>query len=127
MKNIHKNICLVAISLLGHSAFAQKNVSEQVNVVRSYKPILAEALRINTNPEIKTDLVQIAPLTYQTLIFGLDSLTKTSAIEAEKMKSESITKIYPVYLRMAGGNYASSLVDLYWNNLRSKDIQTGFA
>jgi hypothetical protein len=127
MKNIHKNICLVAISLLGHSAFAQKNVSEQVNVVRSYKPILAEALRINTNPEIKTDMVQIAPLTYQTLIFGLDSLTKTSPIAAEKMKSESITKIYPVYLRMAGGNYASSLVDLYWNNLRSKDIQTGFA
>jgi hypothetical protein len=102
MKNIHKNICLVAISLLGHSAFAQKNVSEQVNVVRSYKPILAEALRINTNPEIKTDLVEIAPLTYQTLIFGLDSLTKTSAIEAEKMKSESITKIYPVYLRKQG-------------------------
>ena len=83
MKNIHKNICLVAISLLGHSAFAQKNVSEQVNVVRSYKPILAEALRINTNPEIKTDMVQIAPLTYQTLIFGLDSLTKTSNEQAQ--------------------------------------------
>ena len=68
MKNLAKNILFFTLATLSHSAFAQKNVSEQVNVVRSYKPILAEALRINTNPEIKTDLVQIEPLNYQKII-----------------------------------------------------------
>ncbi|MEN9369935.1 MAG: hypothetical protein RI952_800 [Bacteroidota bacterium] len=127
MKNLAKNILFFTLATLSHSAFAQKNVSEQVNVVRSYKPILAEALRINTNPEIKTDLVQIEPLNYQKIIFGLDSLTKTSPVEAEKMKSESITKIYPAYLRLAGGNFSNSLADLYISNLRAKDYQTGLA
>ncbi len=113
-------LCLIATK-----GFSQKNLSEQVNVVRAYKPILAEALKINTNPEIKTETFKIEPLQYEVKPFKIDSTLKTTPIVAEKMKNESISKLYPAYIRIGGGNYASSFAEAYVSNLRSKEFQIG--
>lgn len=111
----------LSILLLGSSAFAQKNLSEQVNVVRAYKPILAEAVKINSNPEIKFEQEGKTNPDYHFLSHRIDSNLKLNAIAVEKMKNESIAKLYRYYIRMAGGNYRSSYLEAWANNLRSKE------
>ena len=110
----------LSILLLSSSAFAQKNLSEQVNVVRAYKPILAEAVKINSNAEIKFEQEGKTTPEYHFLSHRIDSNLKLNAVAVEKMKNESIAKFYRYYIRMAGGNYRSSYLEAWANNLRSK-------
>ena len=111
----------LSILLVGSTAFAQKNLSEQVNVVRAYKPILAEAVIINSNPEIKFEQEGKTNPDYHFLSHRIDSNLKLNALAVEKMKNESIAKLYRYYIRMAGGNYRSSYFEAWANNLRSKE------
>lgn len=111
----------LSILLLSSSAFAQKNLSEQVNVVRAYKPILAEAVKINSNAEIKFEQEGKTTPEYHFLSHRIDSNLKLNAVAVEKMKNESIAKLYRYYIRMAGGNYRSSYLEAWANNLRSKE------
>lgn len=111
----------LSILMLANSGYAQKNLSEQVNVVRAYKPILAEAVKINSNAEIKFEQEGKTNPEYHFLSHRIDSNLKLNAVAVEKMKNESIAKLYRYYLRMAGGNYKSSYFEAWANNLRSKE------
>lgn len=112
---------LLAVVLLNGSSYAQKNLSEEVNVVRQYKPILAEAIKINSNPEIKIEETGKENPNYNFLSHRIDSTLKISAIQIEKMKNESIAKLYKTYIRVGGGNYRTSYLEVWGNNLRSKE------
>ncbi len=116
---------LLAVVLLNTSSYAQKNLSEEVNVVRQYKPILAEAIKINSNPEIKIEETGKEIPSYNFLSHRIDSTLKVSAIQIEKMKNESIAKLYKTYIRVGGGNYRTSYFEAWANNLRSKEWVLG--
>lgn len=109
------------ICVFASNTFAQKNLSEQVNVVRPYKPILAEAVKINTNPEIKFEQTGKNNPEYYFLSHRIDSNIKLNPITAEKMKNESIAKLYPYYIRLGGGNYKTSYFEAWANNMRSRE------
>ena len=117
-KNI---ITLLAAAILSTNAFAQKNLSEEVNVVRQYKPILAEAIKINSNPEIKIEETGKETPSYNFLSHRIDSNLKINAFQTERMKNESISKLYKTYIRVGGGNYRTSYLEAWANNLRSKE------
>lgn len=117
-KNI---ITLLAVAILSTNAFAQKNLSEEVNVVRQYKPILAEAIKISSNPEIKIEETGKETPSYNFLSHRIDSNLKINAFQTEKMKNESISKLYKTYIRVGGGNYRTSYLEAWANNLRSKE------
>lgn len=122
----HKRFYLLVSFLVAitHISYAQRNLSEQVNVVRPYKPILAEASKIGTNPEVNTEKDILQPLEYRINPKKVDSLIKTNIVNPEKVKNESIPKLYKTYLKLGGGNYATSLAELYFSNTRSKEYQT---
>jgi hypothetical protein len=117
-KNIY---ILLAVALINTSSYAQKNLSEEVNVVRQYKPILAEAIKINSNPEVKIEETGKEIPNYNFLSHRIDSTLKISAIQIERMKNESIAKLYKTYIRVGGGNYRTSYLEAWANNLRSKE------
>ncbi len=127
MKPLHLKYSLsfCMLAMYSGSLFAQGNLSEQVNVVRPYKPVLAEAAKINTNPEIKTEVLKSEPFNYNIQPNKLDSLLKPAPIQTEKMKNESITKLYKTYIKLGGGNYRTSLGELYFSNTRSREFQAG--
>lgn len=112
---------LLAVSLLMSKGYAQKNLSEEVNVVRQYKPVLAEAIKITSNPEIKIEEPNKEIPTYNFLSHRIDSNIKINPIQIEKMKNESIAKLYKTYIRVGGGNYRTSYLEAWANNLRSKE------
>lgn len=112
---------LLAVALIQTNSFAQKNLSEEVNVVRQYKPILAEAIKINASPEIKIEETGKEIPSYNFLSHRIDSSLKVNAIQTEKMKNESIAKLYKTYIRVGGGNYRTSYLEAWANNLRSKE------
>lgn len=112
---------LLAVALIQTNSFAQKNLSEEVNVVRQYKPILAEAIKINASPEIKIEETGKEIPSYNFLSHRIDSSLKVNAIQTEKMKNESIAKLYKTYIRVGGGNYRTSYFEAWANNLRSKE------
>ncbi len=116
---------LVAACLLNINSYAQKNLSEEVNVVRQYKPILAEAIKINTNPEIKVEDQGKENPNYTFNKYRIDSNLKINAVQVEKMKNESISKLYNYYFRMGGGNNKTSYIEAWANNLRSKEWVLG--
>ena len=112
---------LLAVAFIYQNSFAQKNLSEEVNVVRQYKPILAEAIKINSNPEIKIEETGKENPSYNFLSHRIDSTLKINAITTEQMKNESIAKLYKTYIRVGGGNYRTSYFEAWANNLRSKE------
>lgn len=116
---------LMAACLMNMNSYAQKNLSEEVNVVRQYKPILAEALKINTNPEIKVEDLGKENPQYTFSKHRIDSNIKINAVQVEKMKNESISKLYNYYVRMGGGNYKTTYLEAWANNLRSKEWVLG--
>ncbi len=116
---------LMAACFINIDSYAQKNLSEEVNVVRQYKPILAEALKINTNPEIKVEDQGKENPSYTFSKHRVDSTLKINAVQVEKMKNESISKLYNYYVRMGGGNYRTSYLEAWANNLRSKEWVLG--
>src|SRR3546814_2421800 len=42
------------------AGYAQRTLEEQINVVRAYRPVLAEAVKIRKNPEL-SDTNQVRP------------------------------------------------------------------
>lgn len=119
--NLKRIYLLVAVGLTSINSYAQRNLSEEVNVVRQYKPILAEAVKINANPEIKVDEQGKENPAYSFLSHRIDSTVKINAAQIEKMKNESIAKLYNHYIRVGGGNYRTSYFEAWTNNLRSKE------
>jgi hypothetical protein len=113
------------VTAISYQTFAQKNLSEQVNVIRPYKPILAEAVKITSNPEIKFEDQGKNSPEYNFLSYRVDSTLPLKSIASEKMKNESISKLYKSYIRVAGGNYRTSYAEAWLNNLRSKDWSLG--
>lgn len=111
--------------LCGGTALAQKNLSEQIDVVRPYKPVLAEALKISYNPEIKVEPNRTGEFEYQVDPKKVDSISKLSVIGAEKMKSEGIAKLYPSYVKLGGGNYATTYAEAFITNTRSQEYLIG--
>lgn len=118
-------ILILAIGFLSSRVNAQRNLSEEVNVVRQYKPILAEAIKLTANPEIKVDEQGKEIPTYHFLSHRIDSNLKINAAIVEKMKNESITKLYNNYIRLGAGNYRTTYLEAWTNNLRSKDWVLG--
>lgn len=118
-------LTILAVAMINSYGFAQKNLSEEVNVVRQYKPILAEAIKINSNPEIKIEEKGKENPSYSFLSHRIDSTLKINAAQVEKMKNESISKLYKTYIRVGGGNAKTSYVEAWANNLRSKEWVLG--
>jgi hypothetical protein len=116
---------LLAVGLLSTNSFAQRNLSEEVNVVRQYKPILAEAVKVTANPEIKIEEQGKEIPNYIFLSHRIDSTMKVSAVQIEKMKNESIAKLYNHYIRTGAGNASTTYFEAWTNNLRSKEWVLG--
>ena len=94
----------------------------EVNVVQEYKPTLADAIRISTNPSVNDSAPPIPKLTYSTINKSIATDFKVEPITPAKMKGEPLQKLVNNYAKLGFGNYFTSNAELYLGSGRSKKM-----
>jgi hypothetical protein len=116
---------IFALFLMEVNADAQTPIKKEVEVVKPYEPAVSDAYKINVLPKI-SDSVNIKPsFQYNIVPVMVNSEFQVSAINAAKMLSMPISKLYKNYIKLGFGNYLSPLAEVYVNSSRSKKHTAG--
>jgi hypothetical protein len=118
--------CLIALLLLpGIAVKAQNQIKKEVEVVKPYEPVVSDANKINVLPKMN-DSVTIRPkVQYNIVPSAMNVEYQVNPINAAKMLSMPIPKLYKSYLKLGFGNYATPKAEVYINSLRSKTHTAG--
>lgn len=96
-----------------------------IDIVKPYKPILAEAVKINYVPTIDPPQMEPAEFKYEVK----DKEYKTTATflpaRAVGLGTTAQAKLYGNYTKIGYGNYNSPLFETYLNNTRSSTLNYG--
>ncbi|MCK9641509.1 MAG: hypothetical protein M0R39_16515 [Prolixibacteraceae bacterium] len=110
------------------TSYAQKdttNLNQQVEVVKAYKPSVANAQRINLLPDIN-DTTKFRPdLNYKTIAHPITTGFKPTNVRAYDQFQREI--IYPGYGKISGGigSYQTPFLDFYLSNPNSQNGTLG--
>lgn len=121
------NILIVLILFVSCSlAYSQNPIKKEVEVVKPYEPVVSDAHKISILPKIN-DTVTIKPvIQYNILPTMMNTEYQVNPINAAKMLSMPVPKLYHSYLKLGFGNYTTPLAEVYVNTLRSKKYNAGF-
>jgi hypothetical protein len=98
-----------------------------VNVVQDYKPTLADAIKINTNPAINDSAALIPKIDYSNINKVFITDFKVEPITPAKMKGEPLQKLNNNYAKVGFGNYFTSNLEAYIGSGRSKKMNYAFS
>ncbi|MFN4082160.1 MAG: hypothetical protein ACK4K9_00865 [Bacteroidia bacterium] len=125
-----KRIYILQILVLyNYMLFAQRDTvlsGSIVDVVKDFKPILSESIKIpiNPNPEIpeitKTNFIYEIP----NISFSVEPTIYT--IKPLTMGTMLLPKLKGNYLKVGFGNYTTPFLETYINTVRNKNRQAGF-
>jgi hypothetical protein len=123
---------ILGFIVLSQTIFAQNNDGNglnagQVNVVQDYKPTLADAIKINTNPTINDSAPAIPKLQYSSINKTFVTDYKVEPITPAKMKGEPLQKLNNNYAKVAFGNYFTTNLEAYIGSGRSKKMNYAFS
>lgn len=122
-------VLLAIIFLLGNlSAKAQSSkdsINYDVYSISGYRPVVADAIKLNENPVIKDTTKKIPVLTYGITSRQIETPFRIEPIVPAKMVSEPLAKLYRTLVKIGIGNYATPYGEIFFNNLRSKEISYG--
>lgn len=99
----------------------------QVNVVQDYKPTLADAIKINTNPSVNDSAPAIPKLDYSNINKTFVTDFKVEPITPAKMKGEPLQKLNNNYAKIGIGNYFTTNLEAYIGSGRSKKMNYAFS
>lgn len=112
--------------LLTADLLGQKILKDtMVNVVKSFLPTIADAYKINDPPAVKDSVPPVPQLTYFINSKKVFTPFTVETLKPAKMVGEPLTKLYPALIKIGIGNYNTPYAELFYNNLRSKDISYG--
>ncbi|HEY4787481.1 MAG TPA: hypothetical protein VIH57_15590 [Bacteroidales bacterium] len=112
--------------LICNIAFSQTPIKKEVEVVKPYEPVVSDAYKINILPKIN-DSVTIKPIVqYSITPTMLNTEYQVNPINAARMLSMPLQKLYKSYLKLGFGNYTTPLAEAYIGSLRSKTHSVGF-
>jgi hypothetical protein len=92
----------------------------------NYDPVIKEAVKQNDRPEITDTVKKLTKVTYSLPGKLYTTSFQTSSIEPAKMLNEPLAKLYRSLLKVGMGNYTMPYAEVFFNNLRSKEINWGF-
>lgn len=130
-----KYTILTGFLCLGSAALAQDKptvppppqgtLTEEIEVVRPYKPILADAVKIRRNPDMNSEQQFKAVLTYNILDKKLDLNSNIKELQAQQVTDEQQENIINNYAKGAAGNFGTALGEVYLNTGRDQALQAG--
>ncbi|MDB5119112.1 MAG: hypothetical protein JWN56_330 [Sphingobacteriales bacterium] len=101
------------------------NIAEEIEVVRPYKPILAEAVKLRRNPTLDDNKPFKPQLTYNITGKKLELNANIAQLKAQKLAAEQVDTLTNNYLKIGAGNFNTGLGELYINNGKDEALQVG--
>lgn len=140
MKQSFKYIAALCISLpfLGNSASAQTPIAavtpkvdttmetEQIDIIKPYQPILADAVKMNFSPEMPKVKLDVPKLSYNVPTRLLAVLPQSPELKAVMLPKDKQQLVLPtLYAKLGFGNYTTPYVDLRYNNVNNASFRYG--
>jgi hypothetical protein len=98
---------------------------EEIEVIRPYKPVLADAVKIRRNPDMNTVEAFKPVLTYNIIDKKLDLNTNIKELQAQKMADELPAVLSNNYVKVGAGNFNTALGEIYISTGRDEALQAG--
>lgn len=127
-------VCLITFSI---SSIAQvkkedpkkepekASIAEEIEVVRPYKPILAEAVKIRRSPDLNDNKPFKPVLTYTIIDKKLELNSNIKELQAQKVAAEQKAALLNNYVKIGVGNLNTGLGEVYLNTGQDEALQTG--
>ena len=100
-------------------------VSEEIEVVRPYKPILAEAVKLRRSPNLDDVKTYKAKLNYSVTDRKLEINSDIQKLQAQALDDEKQTELVNNYVKGGFGSLATLLGEVYVNMGRDPALQVG--
>jgi len=112
--------------LCASDLFGQKILKDtMLNVVKSFQPTIADAYKINDMPVVKDTVPPPPALNYAINSKKVFTPFNVEPLKSAKMVGEPLTKLYSSFVKIGAGNYNTPYAEVFYNNLRSKDMSYG--
>jgi len=106
-------------------SFAQEDPQVWTNVTIGER-IITPAYRITENPAVVDTVIPSPTVQYPLLSRHMQTDIIVTPIEPSKVKLvDKLDKLYPGYVRLGIGNYASPLAEIYYNSMRNRRVNYG--
>jgi hypothetical protein len=110
----------------GGEAFGQKILKDtMLHVVKSFQPTIADVYKMNDMPVVKDSIPPPPHLNYGINSKKIFTPFTVENLKSAKMLGEPLAKLYSTLLKIGGGNYNTPYAEIFYNNLRSKEMSYG--
>ncbi len=120
-----KYVLFAMLVSLSYNGFAQGIGDVTVISDANYDPVIKEAAKQSDRPEIIDTVKKITKVSYTTPARQFATGYKVSTIEPAKMVNEPLSKLYQMLIKAGVGTYTMPYAEIFYNNLRSKDLAWG--
>jgi hypothetical protein len=100
-------------------------LTEEIEVVRPYKPVLADAVKIRRNPDMDNTKPFKPALSYSIVDKKLELNSNIKELQAQKMQDEQVRVLSNNYVKIGAGNFNTANGEVYLNNGQDQALQTG--
>jgi hypothetical protein len=101
------------------------SLSEEIVVTTSYKPVLAEAVKIRRNPDLEDKTPFKAPLVYAPIDKKLTQDNNIHALDPMHRPQEQDSALLNNYVKVGAGSLKTTLAEAYFGNGRDQALQVG--
>lgn len=103
----------------------EKTVSEEIEVIRPYKPVLAEAVKLRRSPDLENLKTYKAKFNYALTDRKLELNSDIQKLQAQQLADERATELINNYVKGGFGSLATVLAEAYVNIGKDEALQTG--
>ncbi|TWR27819.1 hypothetical protein FPZ42_00995 [Mucilaginibacter achroorhodeus] len=103
----------------------EASLAEEIVVTTSYKPVLAEAVKIRRNPDLEDKQPYKAPLAYAPIDRKLSQDNNIRQLDAMKRPAEQDSMLLNNYVKAGLGSMKTSIAEGYFSNGRDEALQVG--
>jgi hypothetical protein len=102
-----------------------KTIAEEIEVVRPYKPVLAEAVKLRRSPDLNDVQTYKAKFNYGLTNRRLELNSDINKLQAQQVAQERPDTLYNNYVKGGLGTSATTLAEAYINIGRDEALQAG--
>ncbi|RYE57392.1 MAG: hypothetical protein EOP48_05895 [Sphingobacteriales bacterium] len=103
----------------------EKTVTEEIEVVRPYKPVLAEAVKLRRSPDLDNLQTYKAKFNYSVTDRKLELNSDIQKLQAQKLADERQAALLNNYIKAGLGSLTTFLAEGYINTGRDEALQAG--
>lgn len=103
----------------------EKAVTEEIEVIRPYKPVLAEAVKLRRSPDLENVQTYKARFSYNVLDRKLEMNADINKLQAQKLADQRQAALFNNYVKAGFGSLSTFLAEGYFNTGRDEALQAG--